>query len=121
MENSLHKVNLFTPASDVIPTGEPYDHYYQHGRKIRPEELEDLGYRLTARHLVINIELKLFELLQINSSKNAKYCFLAPGHRLSGVIVANAFHEHKALLRSLTKRLRPVRNIDSKNIPIPAP
>lgn len=106
MENSIPKVNIFTPSYGCTGRGELYNHYYQQGRKIRLEDLEDLGYRLTARHLVINIELKLFELLQINSSKNVKCCFLAPGHRLSGVIICNAFHEHKALLRSSIKNYR---------------
>ena len=83
-----------------------YQDYHSRGEKIRPEDLERFGYRLTARHIVISGGYKLYELLSVNSSNNATQSFLAPSHRLPGVIIPMTFNEHKAAASPLTARAR---------------
>jgi hypothetical protein len=104
MKNDPRNIQPFNP--DLESPFAFYQHCFDQGKKIKPDELEDLGYRLTARYLVINAEIKLYELLPINSSKAAKHCFLSPDPRLIGVMVSNTFHEHKALLQSASDKLR---------------
>lgn len=82
-----------------------YHHYYSHGEKIRPEELENYGYRLTVRHIIIG-GYKVFELLPIGSAYSASNSFIAPNHRMSGVIIPRKFTEHKAAVSPLTPRAR---------------
>jgi hypothetical protein len=69
-------------------------------------ELESIGYRLTGRHVVIGNKYKLFELLPINSSFRASHSFLAPNHRVSGVVIPRTFNEHKAEINPLTAEAR---------------
>ncbi|HWB60504.1 MAG TPA: hypothetical protein VG733_13495 [Chthoniobacteraceae bacterium] len=82
-----------------------YHNFYSEGNKIRPEELENHGYRLTARHIVIG-GYKVFELLPMDSAHGASSSFLAPSHRSSGVIIPRKFTEHKAAVSPLTPRAR---------------
>jgi hypothetical protein len=76
-----------------------YSHHYEQNEKIRPEKLEKFGFRLTARFADVGLRYKLFELLPLSSAQPAEVCFLAPDHKLHGVIVPDPFHEHKARLR----------------------
>lgn len=75
-----------------------YNSFYIEGEKIRPEAVEEKGYRFTARYLAVGSRYKLYELLPLNSDKPAQFCFLSPSHRFPGVIVAGSFLEHKAKL-----------------------
>lgn len=75
-----------------------YSRYYNEGEKIRPEAIEENGYRFTVRHLTIARRYKLYELLPLNSDQPAQICFLSPSHRLPGVFIAGSFLEHKARL-----------------------
>jgi hypothetical protein len=88
-----------------------YRDSYLHGTKISPAELEKFGYRLTARHLSVGSGYKLFELLPINGSHDASQSFLAPNHRLPGVIVPRTFNEHKSAVNPLTALARSGRRI----------
>ena len=92
-------------ALESDQAGAMYHRYYNDGEKIRPEELETYGYRLTARHINIGL-YKVFELLPIGSAYSASYSFLAPNHRVSGVIITRKFTEHKAAVSPLTPRAR---------------
>ena len=83
-----------------------YHRYYMEGEKIRPEDLDQFGYRLTARHITIGREYRIFELLPVRSAYGASYSFLSPGHRDSGVIIPRSFNEHKAAVSPLTPRAR---------------
>jgi hypothetical protein len=83
-----------------------YHEYYLHGERIRPMELEDIGYRLTGRHVVIGDKYKLFELLPIDSAFRASHSFLAPNHRVSGVVIKRTFNEHKAEINPVTAQAR---------------
>jgi hypothetical protein len=76
-----------------------YSHHYEPNERIRPEKLERFGFRLTARYADVGHGYKLFELLPLASAQQAEVCFLAPDHKLQGVIVPDSFHEHKARLR----------------------
>lgn len=77
-----------------------YSGYYESGDKIKPEALTKLGYRFTARFLIIAGKYKLFELLPLKSDQPADACFLTEvvTSRFRGVIVPDPFHEHRAAL-----------------------
>ena len=74
------------------------ERFYEGGKKVKPLNLDRLGYRLTARYVIAGGNYKIFELLPINSAHAAEVSFLTPDIRFDGVIIANPFHEHKAKL-----------------------
>ena len=73
-----------------------YTEFHALNKKIRTLELGDFGYRYTARHMAVTPALKLYELLPIDSSRQADACFLSADAKLGGVIVPYSFHEHRA-------------------------
>lgn len=77
-----------------------YIRAYENGKIIRTSELEDFGYRFTARYIVVTPLYKLFELLPIDSSRPANACFMTEDPKLGGVIVSYPFQEHKARLQT---------------------
>jgi hypothetical protein len=76
-----------------------YDRLFRTGDKIKPLNLDRCGYRLTARYVNAGGKYKIFELLPIDSAHEAEVSFLTPDIKLHGVIIANAYHEHKARLK----------------------
>ena len=96
-----------------------YDHCYQNGEKIVPLDLEELGYRLTARFVVVDDQYKLFELLPSESSRPARKCFLASDNRSHGVIVNGTFNEHKVISNS--SKLNPQSTVESKRLVLKMP
>lgn len=97
------------PTYLVVPDSdheEFYHHCYEHGGKVLPSDLEMYGYRRTARYINVTRGYKLFELLFMNSSQQARYCFLSPDHRMHGVIIPNRFSEHKAAFYSARDQKR---------------
>jgi hypothetical protein len=84
--------------------GLAYHEDYRLGEKIAVLDLEERGYRLTSRFVVVNNEYKIFELLPLDDLRPAQKCFLALNGKLPGVIVDGAFNEHKAVLNSSENR-----------------
>ena len=78
-----------------------YGHCYLSGNKLRPENLEAMGYRFTARFVNIGHRYKLFELLPQRSGQPADVCFLSENVARRGVIIQDPFHEHKTKLLSM--------------------
>ena len=107
----ITQFNPLFPKQDGIAQGSDqsgaiYHEYYLHGEKIIPLELEDAGYRLTGRFVVVDNRYKLFELLPIDSSFRASHSFLAPNFRSYGVVIRRTFNEHKAELNPVTAQAR---------------
>ncbi len=105
--NITHFYPQFPSQDGILRNGDPfatYHEYYLGGERVRPLELEKIGYRLTGRHVVIGNKFKLFELLPINSAFRASHSFLAPNHRVSGVVIPRTFNEHKAEINPLNAR-----------------
>lgn len=92
-----------------------YHRLFSIGQKVWPQELERLGYRLTARWVTITDHYKIFELLPLGSAHSAGFCFLSPSHRAHGVVIDNSFSEHKAAVSSIRARVALKRAI------VPAP
>lgn len=77
-----------------------YTEFYAHGKRIRTIELDEFGYRYTARHIAVTPVFNLYELLPLDSSRQANACFLSADPKLGGVIVPYPFQEHKARVKT---------------------